>query len=354
MKSTFLAEDVTVLLKDISGRIEPSGLDERERRIQHGGNYAEMLPGEYEPGEAYIHLYEMALERFAPRTAEAAGIATNAVYARHGGKAVLVSLARAGTSTGIVMKWYARRKYGADWPHYTLSIIKGKGIDRNALGYILDRHAPGDIQFVDGWTGKGAIAEELREAVRDYPGLCPDLAVLADPSRCADIAGSFEDFLIPSSCLNAVVSGLLSRTVLNEALIGKGDFHGAVFYEDLLPFDRTYQFIDRVAAHFNLEDRRTSPPEGAGRTRSISRGDCLEELGRIREDFSVPNLEFIKPGIGEATRVLLRRKPWKILVHRLDDEEYLGHLYQLAGEKGAEIEACPLSCYRACGIIRTV
>ena len=31
--------------------------------------------------------------------------------------------------------------------------------------------------------------------------------------------------------------------------------------------------------------------------------------------------------------VLLRRMPWKILVHSLDDEAHLGHLYQLAREK---------------------
>ena len=56
--------------------------------------------------------------------------------------------------------------------------------------------------------------------------------------------------------------------------------------------------------------------------------------------------------IGEATRVLLRRMPWKILVHSLDDEAHLGHLYQLAREKQVPLEVYPLVHYRACGLIR--
>ena len=86
------------------------------------------------------------------------------------GKAVrLVSLARAGTPIGILIRRYLQGRYGADLPHYTISIIRGRGIDRNAMAYLLDRHAPGDIQFVDGWTGKGAIQRQLDAAMTDYP-----------------------------------------------------------------------------------------------------------------------------------------------------------------------------------------
>ena len=31
------------------------------------------------------------------------------------------------------------------------------------MAYLLNRHAPGDIQFVDGWTGKGAIQRQLAQ-----------------------------------------------------------------------------------------------------------------------------------------------------------------------------------------------
>ena len=59
-------------------------------------------------------------------------------------------------------------------------------------------------------------------------------------------------------------------------------------------------------------------------------------------------------GIGEATRVLLRRLPWKLLVHSTADEARLGHLYQLAKEKGVEVVSYPLRNYLACGLIRAL
>ena len=43
-----------------------------------------------------------------------------------------------------------------------------------------------------------------------------------------------------------------------------------------------------------------------------------------------------------------------MLVHSLNDEEHLGHLYQLAREKGVEVVEYPLKHYRACGIIQSL
>ena len=80
----------------------------------------------------------------------------------------------------------------------------------------------------------------------------------------------------------------------------------------------------------------------------------LAEVENIAREFSVENINLVKPGIGEATRVLLRRVPWKILVHSLNDENRLGHIYQLAKEKEVEVVEYPLQNYLACGIIRTI
>ena len=41
-----------------------------------------------------------------------------------------------------------------------------------------------------------------------------------------------------------------------------------------------------------------------------------------------------------------------IRVHSLRDEAHLGHIYQLAREKGVELVEYPLENYRACGLIR--
>ena len=49
MFGTYRKEDVTILLKDITGLVKPLGTQEREARIQQGTHYSEMLPLEYEP-----------------------------------------------------------------------------------------------------------------------------------------------------------------------------------------------------------------------------------------------------------------------------------------------------------------
>ena len=140
---------------------------------------------------------------------------------------LLVSLARAGIAAGILLKWYLGTYYHADAAHYAVSIIRGRGIDRNAMRYLLARYEPRRLLFVDGWIGKGAILKELQKEMDAYPGVSPQLAVLADPARVTELYGTREDILIPSSCLNSTVSGLISRTFLRSDIIGPDDFHGA-------------------------------------------------------------------------------------------------------------------------------
>lgn len=347
MFGTYKDCDVKILLKDITGLVEPLGTKEREARIQSGTHYSEMLPIEYVPSPAYLAAYQDALTRYAGMTAEAVASVAEQIWQDKGERAVLVSLARAGTSIGVLIKWFLKFRYGVAVEHYTISIIRGRGIDRNAMDYILARHSPEDIQFVDGWTGKGAIQNQLNLAMENYPGVDPGLAVLSDPGCLAGKRGTCDDFLIASSCLNSTVSGLLSRTFYRTDIIGPGDFHGAAFYRELMDQDLTYPFLNTVAACFAPEGRFRDEE----RTFSKSAG---EEVAEICARFGIKDRNLVKPGIGEATRVLLRRLPWKVLVRSLRDEEHLGHLYQLAAEKGVRLEEYPLEHYRACGLIRAL
>ena len=348
MFGTFKEEDVTILLKDITGQVKPQSTEEREKLIQGGRHYCEMLPIEYEPSEQYMKSFYSALEMYSPITADAVGRLAQLIYKDKGDKAVLVSLARAGTSIGVLLKHYMDRKYGIDTAHYTISIIRGRGIDKNAMNYILKRHAPQDIQFIDGWTGKGAITRQLEEAMKDYPGVSAGLGVLSDPAFISEKCGTHNDFLIASSCLNSTVSGLLSRTFLRSDIIGENDFHGAVFYKELADKDLTYRFIDAVEEHFDFGDREFTEEV------TDTAENTMEEVKNICRDFGISDINLVKPSIGEATRVLLRRMPWKMLVHSLDDNEHLGHLYQLAEEKGCELVEYPLKHYRACGLIKSM
>ena len=346
MFSTYKSEDVTILLKDISGMVEPLPTKVREKLIQSGVHYSEMLPLEYEPSPAYLDAYKRAVDLYSVQTARAVATVAGKIHAEKTKDVVLVSLARAGTPIGILLKRYMKSFYGLDVPHYTISIIRGKGIDQNAMRTILKKHPPKAIQFVDGWTGKGAIQNQLNEAMVDYPNVDPSLAVLSDPAHVAGKCGTHNDFLIASSLLNSTVSGLLSRTFYRSDIIGPDDYHGAAFYSNLMDQDLTYHFISSVEKRFD------STPWLQEEERDSEHGSGIAEVREIAEKYSIDDLNLIKPSIGEATRVLLRRMPWKMLVHSLEDHEYLGHLYQLASEKGVEVEEYPLRNYKACGIIK--
>ena len=69
MRSSYRDEDVTLLLKDITGLVKPQPTEERERLIQSGKHYSEMLPIEYVPTQKYMEVYREALEKYAGPTA---------------------------------------------------------------------------------------------------------------------------------------------------------------------------------------------------------------------------------------------------------------------------------------------
>lgn len=79
----------------------------------------------------------------------------------------------------------------------------------------------------------------------------------------------------------------------------------------------------------------------------------MEEARQIARRFEVDDINLIKPGIGETTRVLLRRVPWKILIDEGGRQDMaLAHILRLAQEKNIPVETYPLRHYRACGIIK--
>lgn len=348
MRSTFRQSDVVLLLKDISGLVEPLPAEVRERHIQNGIHYCEMLPLEYEPSVKYMVAYQSALKNYAKTTAAAIASLAEKIYSLKGDSLVIVSLARAGTPIGVLIKRYLEKKYCVQLTHYSISIIRGRGIDKNALDYILARHNAESVQFVDGWIGKGAILGELVKELRDYPQLSSDLAVVSDPANLTDLCGTHEDFLIPSSCLNATVTGLISRTFLRHDIIGKTDFHGAAFLGELTDSDLTEEYLTAIEREFDYSATNHVWAKGLS---------GVEVVKKIANTYAIDDINFIKPGIGETTRVLLRRIPWKVLVnpkHNGTDE--LQHIIQLAHGKGVPVElsSVDLGNYKVCGIIKNL
>ena len=348
--------DCLFLLRDLKEAVPEQSTEERERAIQSGTHYSEMLPIEYFPPPEYLQLFHQSLEQSAARIAELVGILAEKIIAARGDSPVLVSLARAGTPVGVLLKRYLEDEKGLMLPHYGISIIRDKGIDENALRYILRNHPQQELQFLDGWTGKGTILGVLEEACREFKNregieLNPDLAALADPGGFLRLTATREDFLLPSACLNATVSGLISRTVYRTELLGEGEFHGVKYYQEWKDEDLSNHFIERIAREFSgaaARIRRYSQDQAQD---FLPEKKGSEDVARIKKDFAIEDINHIKPGVGETTRVLLRRIPWKVLVKDFANPD-LAHILLLAKEKGVEVEHYPLSSYACCGLIK--
>jgi adenine/guanine phosphoribosyltransferase-like PRPP-binding protein len=351
---SYPADEVAWLLSDLSHVALEAPVEEREEAIQSGAaHYAESLPIEYQPSSEYQRLFAAALAQSADRVARAVGVVTELVLAERGRSTVLVSLARAGTPIGILMRRWAWFAHGVDLPHYTASIVRGRGFDPVAARYLAQQHDPAAITFVDGWTGKGAIARELAAAPELAAlGLPADLAVLADTGSCVSTYGTREDFLIPSACLNSTVSGLVSRTVRNRAILAPGHYDGAKFYAELADSDVSIVFLDAVSSRF--ADVAAAVAAEWPRLRDSDRQPTWAgwaAVEAISAEYGISEVNLVKPGVGETTRVLLRRVPWRVLVRR-GAEADLGHVLLLAEQRGTPVETVDELAYSCVGLIR--
>ena len=73
----------------------------------------------------------------------------------------------------------------------------------------------------------------------------------------------------------------------------------------------------------------------------------VEAIGRAH---GMSDVNLVKPGVGETTRVLLRRVPWKVLVQPTAEAD-LEHVLYLAAERGVPVEQVPDLPYSCVGLI---
>ena len=343
--------DCIFLLKDLTDKIKEITIEEKEELIRSGVSYSEMISKESIPSKDIKNIFLNILNRDKKLIAYYVAKISEIIYRQKGNKLVIVSLARAGTPYGILIRKYLKLKYKVDIPHYSISIIRDKGIDSNALKYILSEHREANIQFVDGWTGKGSITKELNKSIDDFnnknkTNIDSSLAVISDPAKLCKVCGTREDFGIATCCLNSTVSGLISRTIHNEKYIGKNDFHGAKTLYYLKDQDYSQYFIDEINNEFNkinidyknlvleIEDKEYS----------------MKIVNKIRELYDVNNINNLILSVGELARVLLRRDPRVVLVKNKSDKN-VEHIIKLAEEKGVKIIEYKDSDYNCISII---
>ena len=354
---SYRRHDVEFLLKPVQVEYI-SDLARKEALIQSGErHYSEMLSPEPLPSQWYIDFFRTAHAANRDRLAGDCLKLAAMLHRHHGDDVTIVSLARAGTPIGVIARHLIERIFGGRPSHYSLSIIRDRGIDEVALAEILSRgHSAESIAFVDGWTGKGVIGRELESSVgrfNERKGLNIDagLYVLTDLAGAAAHTASGEDYLISSSILNGIISGLVSRSILNDD-IGPNDFHGCVFLEQFSAHDLSRWYVDDVvAAGLTIHARDGCPANHVSpraERAAVSRAYMTQAMDRYGIDD--PNL--IKPGIGEATRVLLRRTPERVIV-RDPQEADVRHLVSLAAEKAVPVDVDPDLPYHTVSIIRS-
>lgn len=350
---SYLPHDVTPLLTELAGVDLELPAVERERLAQRGGHYAETLPIEFRPTAEYERLFEQLLARHRDRLALLARVLARQVLGVEA-EPVLVSLARAGTPVGILLR-RALALEGVDAAHYTISIVRGRGLDARALSYVLQAHAPGRIVFVDGWTGKGAIQRELELALASYErdhdvAVAARLAVLADPAHVTALCASRQDELIPSACLNSTVSGLMSRTIIRPDLLGPDAFHGVRVYREFADRDVSRRFVDTISARFAAVADAVPAAHAAAGALPPADGRGLREVQQVQREHGIDDVHRVKPGIGETTRVLLRRVPHAVLLDPRQRDR-LAHVVMLARQRGVPLLERPSRIYACFGLI---
>jgi len=353
---SYTLNDVQFLLKPMSLPDTPVHI--KEALIQSGKkHYSQMLSHEALPPDDYLPLFYRAMDLNQATMAEHLLLLAQSIITTRPQGITLVSLARAGTPVGVLLKHILKRHFNIQVEHYSISILRDVGIDANALRYILQKHTPESLVFVDGWTGKGVISRQLKaslEAFANSDGIAipSELYVLTDLSGWATVAPSSEDYLIPSAILNSTISGLVSRSFYDPDLANSNEFHGCLYYDSFTNHDLSSYFIDTLLSTVNsiwpiLKDNLVVELN----SRPALQLQSQQFLDWVSQHYNISRPNYIKPGIGEATRALLRRETQLLLLQDLNCEATL-HLRWLAQAKATPIIVLKDLPYRAVALIK--
>ena len=351
---SYASSDVDFLLREIE--LAPTPIAEKEALIQSGkAHYSEMISKEQRPDVRYMNIFRDSMVMGGPRIArEILLLARHIAFRIKSGLLnpviTLCSLVRAGIPYGVLLH-RELLNMGFDSRHYGISIIRDRGLDRVAMAKIMDTRPVDGIVFVDGWTGKGAISRELHRSWKEISGRIPEFVVLADPSGYATYSGSQDDWLIPSGILGANISGLISRSILNPELCGPGQYHGTVRVLHLADIDMSRDFVDgitRLIKPMRNSDFPVIDFDGHADLRQAS----LECITGISRQYGVADLNRVKPGIAEATRAVLRRRPERVFLRNWTDPDLAALIY-LCERDGIEMECSAeiVGPYRAVTLI---
>lgn len=205
---------------------------------------------------------------------------------------LLIGILRAGlyVSTGLSRRLEYR---GYRVPVVALALFHEAGVDQIALKRIM-RDYPDKIPvFVDGWTGRGVVARELKQSVPEAL-----LATLVDPGHYGDLWSTDIDSLVESAHFTATETLGFSRAfITNPTQIWK-----AYKYPD------SFCNIQLLRAWDRVFDCKPAVIQEINKPQSLS--ELLAFLTKLIASESVS----WKVNINEVVRSLVNRNPLELVV----------------------------------------
>lgn len=330
--------DVTFLLNpNTDARL--TTIEIKEDLMAAGVHYSDLVVKEEAPSGEQIDCYLSTLDDLKNEMALgvlglAKAIAQEAFFSD---EIVLISLVRAGTPLGVLLK-HALENQDLCPPvsHYGVSIIRDRGIDQKAMIEIKENHPNAVFYFVDGWTGKGTITKTLKESIVKVPGWeghVPRLVVYSDPACKATLCATRNDMVLPFSVLNSTIAGLISRSFWVE---DPESYHGVYEYTYLAQDDFTKAYIELMKKEIDSNHIDWATIAHAYNSKLDKTVSTTTE--RLIKDLVGNNPNKLKMSISETVRALLRRNPKQIYISSYDDPE-VQLIIQLAKNKGVPIQA---------------
>lgn len=356
---SYNTEDVHFLLTP-NAQITAMTLAEKEKMIQSGQHYGVFLTPEKPPSLSQTALFHTTLSETQQAIAMACARLAHyiALQYKNSSEIVLISLARAGTPFGIILKRLLSSLFLGKIAHYSVSILRDQGLDLAALETILQNgHQPEACCFIDGWTGKGGIAQTLKTSISYFNSLnavniSSDLYTLVDLAGVATYAPFRKDILIPSCLLNATISGLISRTVCPTDHQG---WHQCVFYTAFAAQDQSVFFVDTITqtaqAFLSYPFDFTAEKLAHQQEKIQCRTNVSTILAQYQKRYAISQMGLIKIGLGECARALLRRVPEHLIIQN-PNQAAVQPLLSLATARGLTITMDPYLPYQMLTILK--
>lgn len=134
-------------------------------------------------------------------------------------------------------------------------------------------------------------------------------------------------------------------------------FHinGAKYYQEFEALDVSNEYIETILSAY-LKNKDAIDQEIKHHLANAFLNDepdwqGMHAIKQIQTNFNYSTIHFIKPSVGETTRVLLRRVPEKILIHP-QRQENLQHIFLLAKKLNVPMEGYAKMPYSCCGLIK--